>query len=146
MGISSKHISTAWLVLSVKPHPSHILDSSSATPYTDCLRYQDSTYANSVLVSNIMDLEHSHQSAYLGLDGAVRQLDDPATYKTWTNEEPNLDVYLYLDTRPPVVLTERKGVFEIGNRFIAASRETLYLTLSNNSNQIMWVSWVGGRI
>ena len=88
-----------------------------------------------------MDLEQSHQSAYLGLDGAVRQLDDPATYNTWTNVEPNLDVYLYLDTRPPVVLTERKGVFELGNRFIAASREILYLTLNNNSNQIMWVGF-----
>ena len=72
------------------------------------------------------------------MDGAVRQLSDERTYNTWTNEEPNLEVSVYLDTRPPVVLTERKGLFELGNRFIAASREMLYLTLQNSSLQIKW--------
>lgn len=34
---------------------------------------------------------------------------------------------VYLDTTPPSVLYESKGLWSLGNRFIAAAKEILYL-------------------
>ena len=105
--------------------------------FTDCLGVQDLNASNADLVGNILDLEMDHQGVFLGLDGAVRQLEDTATYNTWSNTAPNLVFDVYLDTHPPTILTEHKGLWDLGNRFIASAREVLFLTLYNSSSQIL---------
>lgn len=85
-------------------------------------------------MGNILDLEQSHQSVFLGLDGAVHRLADPATYALWTNAAPSLTVSTYLDTRTPSVVYEKKGIWELGNLFIAGAREMIFLSLHLNSS------------
>ncbi len=42
-----------------------------------------------------------------------------------------------LDTNPPIELSDKRSIWELGNRFLAGAREMLYLTLHNSSAQIL---------
>ena len=102
--------------------------------FTDCLGIQDLNASNAALLGNILELERSHQGVFLGQDGAVHRLADPATYALWTNAAPSLSVEVFLDTRSRTVLLDKKGVWELGNLFIAGAREMLFLSLNLNSS------------
>ncbi|GFR42354.1 hypothetical protein Agub_g3049, partial [Astrephomene gubernaculifera] len=79
-------------------------------------------YTLGKLADNIALLEQYHQEVYLG-SGGLRRLQ-PEVYDTWTAK--HLQYNIYLDTRPPGQLAEAAGVWQLGNRFLAAAREALY--------------------
>ena len=69
--------------------------------------------------------------------GVVQKIPDPGTYNTWANVQPTLNYSLYLDTNPPMIAYEQRGLWELGNRIIAAAREVMTLILTSTSEQIM---------
>lgn len=102
----------------------------------DCAINSNIDYANTVLLDVIADMELAHQGVFLGLEGKVKKIADTETLSIWSNDAPNLNFSVYLDTNPPQTQYEQKGVWELGNRFIAACREILYLAKTNTTAQI----------
>mmetsp|Transcript_27632 Transcript_27632/g.60501 ORF Transcript_27632/g.60501 Transcript_27632/m.60501 type:complete len:2143 (+) Transcript_27632:192-6620(+) len=102
-----------------------------------CLRNNKTDYVCTLIgnldaynkdVSGLLDdMETNHHDVYLGLNGVPRQIEDEDTYATWANIPPLVNITLYLDSVPPVRTYLGIGVWEGGNRFIAAGRELLYL-------------------
>ncbi|GFR45040.1 hypothetical protein Agub_g6410 [Astrephomene gubernaculifera] len=76
------------------------------------------------MVASITTLEQNHQGVYMGFSPSKTAKPASEVYDVWT--QPQLDYHLYMDTQPPQVLTEAAGVWQLGNRFIAAAREALY--------------------
>ncbi len=69
-------------------------------------------------------MEQDHQGVYLGFSADKVSEPSRRVYDIWTMHM--WDSHVYLDTQPPRVVTESTGVWQLGNRFIAASREALY--------------------
>jgi hypothetical protein len=92
------------------------------------------TAAADALLSNILDLEKGHQDSYLGVTGKPDRPKDPNTYNIWSNTVNNMS--LYLDTEPPGVVYEQRGMWELGNMYIAAARDAIYMTQYNTSTQM----------
>ncbi len=64
------------------------------------------------------------QGTYLGPDALPRRLEEPTAYDLWT--EPSESYQFLLDVANPRWIELRAGVWQLGNRFIAAGRELLY--------------------
>ncbi|KAG2482499.1 hypothetical protein HYH03_018574 [Edaphochlamys debaryana] len=77
------------------------------------------------LYTNIALMEQYHQSVYLGLSETATAKPEETVYNLYT--QPRLKYSVYLDTSPPQVLTAQAGAWVLGNRFIAAAREALFL-------------------
>ncbi|KAG2482503.1 hypothetical protein HYH03_018578 [Edaphochlamys debaryana] len=77
------------------------------------------------LYTNIALMEQYHQSVYLGLSETTTAKPEETVYNLYT--QPRLKYSVYLDTSPPQVLTAQAGAWLLGNRFIAAAREALFL-------------------
>ncbi|KAG2486663.1 hypothetical protein HYH03_014719 [Edaphochlamys debaryana] len=77
------------------------------------------------LMTNVQLMEEYHQNVYLGLSSSTTVRPKAAVYGIYT--EPRLSYHIYLDTNPPKVLTAQAGAWLLGNRFIAAAREALFL-------------------
>ncbi|EFJ46271.1 hypothetical protein VOLCADRAFT_93382 [Volvox carteri f. nagariensis] len=76
------------------------------------------------MVASVTTLEQDHQGVYLGFSTSKVTAPSSRVYGIWTNPQWEYDVYM--DTQPPRVLAQKTGVWQLGNRFIAASREALY--------------------
>ncbi|KAG2484238.1 hypothetical protein HYH03_016973 [Edaphochlamys debaryana] len=79
-------------------------------------------YTLDKLTENIKVMEAFHQGVYLGIE--KQQKLEPEVYSIWT--EKALPYSIFLDTHPRMVMNDTAGVWQLGNRFIAAARETLY--------------------
>lgn len=102
----------------------------------NCVKNQIPSVVSSAVESNVAEMEKAHWSVFLGLNGVVKKLADPATYSTWANDAPTLNYSLYLDTDPPKIAYEQKGLWQLGNRIMAAGREMMYLISTNTSDEI----------
>ncbi|GFR46145.1 hypothetical protein Agub_g7671, partial [Astrephomene gubernaculifera] len=89
-------------------------------------------YTMSRLQLNIGLMEEYHQGVYLGLDTSSVTPPAAEVYKIWTT--PTVDYQVFLDTQPPEVVTQRAGAWHLGNRFLAAARESLYLLPLHREN------------
>ncbi|GIL74348.1 hypothetical protein Vretifemale_4277, partial [Volvox reticuliferus] len=76
------------------------------------------------MVASIKTLEEDHQGVYLGFSTSKISAPSSRVYDIWTS--PRWEYDLFLDTQPPRVLSEATGVWQLGNRFLAAAREALY--------------------
>ncbi|KAG2486667.1 hypothetical protein HYH03_014722 [Edaphochlamys debaryana] len=77
------------------------------------------------LVTNIQLQEQYHQAVYLGLQETKVTRPELEVYDIWTNVP--LDYSIFLDTNPPKVVQGQDAVWVLGNRYIAAAREAMYL-------------------
>lgn len=102
----------------------------------NCVKNKIASYVYDSILSNVIEMETAHESVFLGLKGSVKKLADPKTYQTWSNSEPNLNFSIHLDTNPPQVVYDQKGLWMLGNLVIAAGREMMYLIEHNTSQQI----------
>ncbi|GAX73197.1 hypothetical protein CEUSTIGMA_g650.t1 [Chlamydomonas eustigma] len=107
---------------------------NGTAPETICEDVVSLSAAANALLSNILDLEKGHQDSYLGVTGKPARPTDPNTYNVWSNTVNN--VSLYLDTKPPLVVYEQRGMWELGNLYIAAARDAIYMTQYNTSTQM----------
>ncbi|GIM04910.1 hypothetical protein Vretimale_9369 [Volvox reticuliferus] len=74
---------------------------------------------------NIALMEQYHQGVYLGFEtNKVARLDQNV-YDIWTKH--SFGYHVYMDTSPPQVAVAQAGAWQLGNRFIAAARETMHL-------------------
>ncbi|GFR46157.1 hypothetical protein Agub_g7684 [Astrephomene gubernaculifera] len=89
-------------------------------------------YTIARLVKYINSMESYHQGVYLGLDTSRVTPLAPEVYKIWTT--PAVDYQVFLDTQTPEVVTQRAGAWSLGNRFLAAARESLYLLPIHKAN------------
>ncbi|KXZ46877.1 hypothetical protein GPECTOR_40g611 [Gonium pectorale] len=76
------------------------------------------------MVASILTQEQNHQDVYLGFSASHVRYPDAAVYDVWTQPRWRYDVFM--DTNPPSVLSVNTGVWQLGNRFLAAAREALY--------------------
>ncbi|GFR51631.1 hypothetical protein Agub_g13986 [Astrephomene gubernaculifera] len=70
------------------------------------------------------DLESYHQGTYLGTGKVPEEVGDPLLQALWTN--PLQSYRFYMDLSEPRWTNLTAGVWQLGNRFIAAGRELLY--------------------
>ncbi|PNW76743.1 hypothetical protein CHLRE_11g469500v5 [Chlamydomonas reinhardtii] len=74
--------------------------------------------------TSIAQQEEYHQGVFLGWKaGQVRELATDM-YGMWSHKD--FEYEIFLDTDPPMVFTAKAGVWQLGNRFMAACREALY--------------------
>ncbi|GLI70439.1 hypothetical protein VaNZ11_015349 [Volvox africanus] len=76
------------------------------------------------MVASIKTLEEDHQGVYLGFSSSKVSALSSRVYDIWTSPQWEYDIFV--DTQPPRVMSEVTGVWQLGNRFLAASREALY--------------------
>ncbi|GLC68270.1 hypothetical protein PLESTF_000670100 [Pleodorina starrii] len=77
------------------------------------------------LQTNIHLMEEYHHGVYLGFDTSKVARLQTDVYDIWTQHA--LEYHVYMDTSPPQVVVEKAGAWQLGNRFLAAAREALYL-------------------
>ncbi|KAG2486668.1 hypothetical protein HYH03_014723 [Edaphochlamys debaryana] len=82
-------------------------------------------YIMEKLYTNVALMEKYHQDVYLGLQATKVKRPELEVYDIWTNVP--LEYSIFLDTNPPKVVQGSDAVWVLGNRYIAAAREALYL-------------------
>ncbi|GFR51586.1 hypothetical protein Agub_g14007 [Astrephomene gubernaculifera] len=76
------------------------------------------------LTATLDDLEVYHQAIYLGEKAVPRTQSDSELHYTWTSKTQSYK--LYMDVADPHWTNLTAGVWQLGNRFIAAGRELLW--------------------
>ncbi|KAG2487340.1 hypothetical protein HYH03_014056 [Edaphochlamys debaryana] len=96
-----------------------------------CASSTNYTVTRIAINANLM--EENHQAVYLGVQSSqVQKQKDLTLYHWWTT--PTLDYQFFTDTQTPQVIALRGGVWHLGNRFIAACREMVYLLPAMQEN------------
>ncbi|GIM12312.1 hypothetical protein Vretimale_15676, partial [Volvox reticuliferus] len=80
------------------------------------------SYTLGKLNDNIANFETYHHGVYLGVQ-VMEQLE-PRVYDLWTTQ--SLQYNIFLDSSPSRVVEASAGIWQLGNRFLAAARESLY--------------------
>ncbi|GIL67639.1 hypothetical protein Vafri_20979 [Volvox africanus] len=93
----------------------NITDKSSACGNT-------MSYTLAKLRENIAVYETYHHGVYLGVE-VMKQLES-RVYDLWTTR--SLQYNIFLDSNPARVVEASSGIWQLGNRFLAAARESLY--------------------
>ncbi|KAG2446966.1 hypothetical protein HYH02_008120 [Chlamydomonas schloesseri] len=74
--------------------------------------------------ASIAQQEQYHQGVFMGWKAGEVRMADPDVHEMWSHKHFEYDIFL--DTDPPMVITAKAGVWQLGNRFMAACREALY--------------------
>ncbi|PNW79942.1 hypothetical protein CHLRE_08g373200v5 [Chlamydomonas reinhardtii] len=96
---------------------------ANVTPVSVCADSMNHTVTR--MVTNLLLMEEYHQHVYLGGSDSTTVKLSPEVYNVWT--KPQLVYQVFLDTHPPSVQNHTAGAWELGNRFIAAAREAMYM-------------------
>ncbi|KAG2431591.1 hypothetical protein HYH02_013284 [Chlamydomonas schloesseri] len=103
---------------------------ANVTPVSICADSMNRTVTR--MVANLLLMEEYHQAVYLGTSDAKTVKQSPEVYDIWT--QPKLVYQVYLDTHPPSVQNTTAGAWQLGNRYIAAAREAMYMMPSFKDN------------
>ncbi|KAG2432252.1 hypothetical protein HXX76_009170 [Chlamydomonas incerta] len=74
--------------------------------------------------TSVAQMEEYHQGVYMGWKAGQVRMTGPDVHEMWSHK--HFEYEIFMDTVPPMVITAKAGVWQLGNRFMAATREALY--------------------